>query len=187
MVFVPWGQRNDLSYASLAPIRDAAWAGLLADALAMVAVGTGLAVVVGGLVRGRGRAWATAGGALTSVGAVVFALGASAFASLVWHATDPAVLSPDQGTALLAHAEANPGHGLLLHMVGFLTFTVGTLLLAVALLRAGTAPRWLPAAVVVLTVLLFAFPGRPQDLAQAAQMLVFAAIGVVYLRSEDRA
>jgi hypothetical protein len=186
MVFVPWGERNELGYESLAPVRDAAWAGLLADALAMVAVGIGLAAVVGGLTRGRGSAWATVGGVLTSVGAVVFALGAFAFASLVWYATAPAALSPAQGAVLLEYAEANPGHGLVLQMVGFLTFTLGTLLLSVALLQAGTVPRWLPVAVLLLTVLLFAIPGRTQDVAQAAQMLAFAGIGLVYLRTSTR-
>lgn len=183
LVMVPWGERNELSYEALAPLRDAAWAGIVVDALGIAAVGVCLALVVAQLVPGRGAVWANVGGVLTAAGGVLFAMGMYSFGSLAWYATDPAAISPSGGAALLDHAVANPQHGMLLQIVGFLAFTLGTLLLSVALLRAGTVTRWLPIGVIVLTVALFVAPGRVQDLAQAAQLLVLAGIGAAYLRS----
>lgn len=183
LVLVPWGERNELSYGALAPIRDAAWAGIAVDAVAMAAVGVCLGLVVSRLARGAGAGWANVGGVLTAAGGVLFALGMYSFGALAWYATETAAISPAEGAALLDYAVANPQHGMLLQVVGFLTFTLGTLALSVALLRAATVPKWLPIAVIVLTAALFVAPARLQDLAQAAQMLVFAGIGVAYLRT----
>lgn len=186
-LIVPWGERNQLGYEALAPIRDAAWTGIVIDSIAMIALGLGLSLVVCRLAPAKGAVWATVGAVLTSAGCVLFGLGAFGFATLVWHATDPSLVAPAEGAALLEYAVASPQHAMVFQMAGFLAFTIGTLLLCVALLRAGTVTRWLPIAVIVLTVALFVVPPRVDDFVQAAQMLCFAGIGVAYLWFARRA
>lgn len=183
LLVVPWGERNAIDYAAVSPIRDAFWIGILTDALAMVAVGIGLGLVVCRLVPGRGAGWAEAGAVLTGVGSVVFALGGFAYATLAWHTTDASVIEPAAGAALLERAIEQPQHSLLLQIVGFLTFTLGTVLVAVALLRSKAVPRWLPALILVTTVLVFVSPPRVKDLAQAVQMVALGAVGVLSLRA----
>lgn len=182
----PWGERNDLTYATLAPHRDAVWTGVLLDGLAMAAIGISLALVVAHLARGRGSVWAGVGGVFTTAGGVFFAMGIYAFGSLAWYVTDPAVLDPAQGAALLEHAHAQPQHGMVLQMAGFLTFSLGVLLLCVALLRAGTVGRWLPVLVLVLTVAQFAAPVAILNGVQVAHLLALGAIGLASLRPVQR-
>ncbi len=59
-----------LSYDSLAAVRDAAWAGTLADGLAFAVLGITLGLVTCHLVRGRGRVAALVGAVLTTVGGI---------------------------------------------------------------------------------------------------------------------
>lgn len=187
----PWGERNVLDYESLAPLRDGMWTGILLDAIGMTAIGVGLALVVAQLARRRGAVWAEIGGVLTAVGGVLFALGIYAFGSLVWYVTDTAVVSASDGAALLEHALVNPEHGVLLQTLGFLTFTLGTVLLCVALLRARTIGRAVPIIVLALTVLLFVLPSgaadnRAHDIVQAVQLVAIAVIGVRFLVAAAR-
>ena len=182
----PWGERNELSYEAVAPIRDAAWTGILLDSVATIAVGFGLSLVVCQLVHTKGAVWAHLGAVLASLGSVLFALGSFAFASLVWHVTEPALLPPAEGAAVMEYAVANPQHAILIQVAGFLTYTAGTLLLCVALLRAATITRWLPIAIIALAVAAFVLPTSAVDYVQAAQALCFASPGVIYPRSTRR-
>lgn len=86
------------------------------------------------------------------------------------------------GTRLLEYAVANPEHGMLLQMGGFLLYTVGTLFLAGALLRAGSIPRWLPIAVIALAIAQFATRDRILDFVQVAAMSVLMILAALALR-----
>src|SRR6185295_12000224 len=132
VLWQPWGERDALSYEDIAPHRDAAWLGTLVDGLAIAAVGVTLALAVCRLVRARGAALAT-------------------FGSLSWYATSPDAVPPDAGSAFMTYVNDNPGHVMLPQMIGFLLFTLGSLLLMGALWRSRSVPRWLPIAYLVLT------------------------------------
>lgn len=182
LLFRPWPARNTFLYHELAPLRDGIWAGILIDALAFAAVAIGLSLVVARLTRTRGGSLANVGAVVVTAGAVLFAMGAFAFASLVWYATDPAALPTADGTRLLEYAVANPEHGMLLQMGGFMLYTLGTLLLAGALLRAASVPRWLPIAMIALTIAQFATHDRILDFVQIAAMAVLVVLAALSLR-----
>lgn len=182
----PWGERNALDYETLSVDRALSWSTILLDGLAMAALGICLSLVVTRLVPGRGAVLARVGGTLTAAGGVLFAMGMFAFASLAWYATEPGVLSPTDGSALLEHAVANPGHGMLVQIAGFLTVTLGVLVLCAALLRAGTVGRALPITVLVLSLAAFPVPPPVLNYLQAAQMVGLAALAVAAVRAESR-
>lgn len=178
----PWGERNALDYQTLSADRGLMWSSVLLDALAMAALGICLALVVTHLAPGRGAVWARAGGTLSAAGGVLFALGMYAFGSLAWYATETAALDPAEGTALLEYAVAHPGHGQIVQIVGFLTFTLGLVLLTVALLRAGTIGRTTPAVILALTVAAFFAPSAVLSYVQAAQMASLVLLAVAAVR-----
>lgn len=187
LLLTPWGERNEIGYAAVAPIRDAFWAGILLDGLAMVAVTLGLSLVVLRLVQRAGAVPARLGAVLAVAGGVTFALGGFGYATLAWHVTDPSILDPAAGTAVLQNAIENPQRSLVVQIVGFLTMTLGVVLLSVALLRSGVLPRWVPIVVLVTSVLAFVVPPRIKDLAQVVQMLAFVALGLLSLRATREA
>jgi hypothetical protein len=130
----------------------------------------------------RGASLANLGGVVATVGGVLFAMGAFAFATFTWYVTDSAALPLADGTRLLEYAVANPEHGMLVQMGGFLLYTLGTLILAAALLRARSVPRWLPIALVVLTIAQFATSDRILDIVQIAAMTVLVILAALALR-----
>jgi hypothetical protein len=171
VLWQPWGERDALGYADIAPHRDAAWLGTLVDGLAFAAVGVALGLAVCRLAPARGAVWANVGALLTASGGVAFCAGAVSFGSFAWYATDTAAIPAGPGTALMSHVEDSPGHMMGVQMAGFLLFTVGSLVLMVALWRARAVPRWLPVAYLVLTVGTFALGGVVLNVVQAAQMV----------------
>ncbi|HEU5110088.1 MAG TPA: hypothetical protein VFT95_16220 [Micromonosporaceae bacterium] len=184
VLWQPWGERDHLSYADLAPHRDAMWWGTLIDGLAFAAVGVTLAIAVCGLVPARrGAALATVGAVLTGFGGVAFCAGMVAFGSLAWYVTDPGVVPPENGTTLMTYIEDNPGHVMGAQMAGFLLYTLGSLLLMAALWRARAVPRWLPIGYLLLTVGLFALDGVALNIVQAAQTLLLVPIAVYAVRA----
>jgi hypothetical protein len=174
----PWGERNDFAYASLAPVRDAAWAGSVLDGLGIAAAGIALGIAVCLLAPARGAVWATTGAVLTGLGGVAFSAALVAFGVLAWYVTATDAIDAEAGTALLAYFEENPARIAVLQVPGFLLFTIGTLVLMVALWRARSVPRWLPIGVALLTVAAFIVPGRALDVVQALQML--SLVGVAW-------
>jgi hypothetical protein len=184
VLWQPWGERDHLSYADLEPHRDAAWLGTLVDGLAFAAVGVALGIAVCRLVpAARGAAVATVGAMLTGFGGVAFCAGIVSFGSLAWYATDPAAVPPDAGAALMTYVVDNPGHVMGAQMAGFLLYTVGSLLLMVALWRARAVPRLLPVAYLVLTVGVFAVGGVALNVVQAAQTLLLVPVAFYGIRS----
>lgn len=187
LLTTPWGERNALDYASLAPIRDNVWAGLLLDGLAFAVVGVTVGLAVCSLARSRGATLATIGAVLTSLGGIAFAMGAFAFASLAWHVTDTSLVNATDGAALLAYAVDNPLHGIAVQMVGFLSFTVGLVLLAIALLRAGTVPRALPISMLAILAAQFApIPQRALDIVQIVLMASLIGVAARYYANTVR-
>src|SRR5688500_2547855 len=140
LLWHPWPVRDRFGYGDIAPIRDGMWTGILIDALAFAVIGVTLSFVVCALVRSRGAVWASVGAVLTSLGGIAFAMGAFAFASLAWYATDTAAIPAESGTEFLKYAVDHPQHGMVLQMAGFLLFTLGSIALFVALIRARTVP-----------------------------------------------
>ena len=182
LVFRPWPVRNSFLYEQLAPVRDGIWTAILVDSLAFAAVAIGLSLVVAQMTPTRGALLANIGAIVATIGGVLFAMGAFAFAMFTWYVTNPAVLPVADGTRLLEYAVASPEHGMLLQMVGFLLYTLGTLLLAAALFRARSVPRWLPTAMVVLTIAEFATSDRILDFVQVAAMTVLVVLAALALR-----
>jgi hypothetical protein len=184
VLWQPWGERNHLSYADIAPHRDAAWLGALVDGLAFAAVGVALGIAVCRLVpAARGAAFATVGAVLTGFGGVAFCAGMVSFGSLAWYATDPGAVPADPGAALMTYVLDNPGHVLGAQMAGFLLYTVGSLVLMVALWRARVVPRWLPVAYLVLTVGVFAVDGVVLNIVQAVQTLLLLPVAFYAVRA----
>jgi hypothetical protein len=178
LLFRPWPVRNSFLYEELAPVRDAIWSAILVDALAFALVGLTLSLGVCLLAQGRGARLALLGAIVTSVGGLLFAIGAFAFAAFTWYATDPTALPLAEGRRFLEYAVANPEHLMLPQMLGFLLYTLGSLILAAALIRSRAIPRWLPIALVVATVAQFGVTDRALDFVQIGAMGVLIVVGV---------
>lgn len=183
LLFRPWPVRNSFLYQELAPVRDAIWTAILIDAVSFAAIGLSLSLCVCLLAPDRGARLANIGAIVTTLGGVLFAMGAFAFAALTWYVTDAAALPVAEGTRVLEYAVANPEHVLLPQMLGFLLYTLGTLILAVAMLRSGSVSRWLPIAIVGTTVAQFAVHDRALDFVQVGAMGVLILVAVRLARS----
>jgi hypothetical protein len=186
VVWQPWGERDHLGYADLAPHRDAAWLGTLFDGLGYAAIGIALGLAVCMLAPGRGSTLAATGAVMTGLGGVAFCAGMVSFGSFAWYATSTDAIPADAGTALMAYAEDNPGHILGVQMAGFLLFTLGSLVLMAALWRARSVPRWLPIGYVLLTAGVFALSGVALNLVQAVQTLSLLAVAFYAARAASR-
>ena len=183
LLFRPWQVRNSFAYAELAPVRDAIWTAIFIDALAFVAVAISVALSVALVAHDRGARVANIGAVITIAGGVLFAMGAFAFVALVWLVTDTAVLPATDGARVLEAALNEMVHVALPQALGFLLFTAGTLILAAALFRSRAVPRWLPIAIVVATLLQFAFHDRALDFVQIGAMALWIVLaGYLFMR-----
>ena len=183
LLWHPWPVRDRFGYGDIAPIRDAMWGAIVIDALAFAVVGLCLSIVVCGLARTRGAVWATVGAGVTTIGGIALAMGEFGFAALSWYATDTDAVSVAEGTKLLDYFVDHPEHGMVVQMAGFLLFTVGSILLLVALMRARSVPLWLPIACLVLIVAQFTpAPGRVLDFIQAAFMALLVVLAWMFHR-----
>jgi hypothetical protein len=182
LVTTPWGERNALGYDDIAPIRDSAWAGILADSLAFAIIGVTVGLVVLALVRARGSVIALVGAAATMIGGLLFAIGSYAFVAFAWYATSDAV-PVETGKALLSYVDQHPEHLRGPAMIGFLLFTLGSVLLCVALLRGRAAPVAALVAFLLLTVAQFVgVEGRLLDVVQIALMLLLVGLAAWAVR-----
>ena len=83
----------------------------------------------------------------------------------------------------MKYAVDNPQHGMVLQMAGFLLFTLGSIALFIALIRARTVPLWLPIAFFVLVVAQFTpVPGRVLDFVQVALMALLVVLAWMFHR-----
>ena len=185
LLFRPWPVRNSFEYGELAPVRDAIWSAILVDSLAFAAISISLSLGICALARSRGARLATVGAIVTTIGGVLFAMGAYAFASLVWYVTDAAALEAGAGARLLESVVANPEHLMLAQALGFLLYTLGTLLLAVALFWSRAVPRWLPVAIIAATLAQFGFHDRALDIVQIATMALLVVLAGYLFRARS--
>jgi hypothetical protein len=164
-------------YAAAAPVRDALWtfATVAAVSTAIAYIAVGLAVCL--LAPSRGAVWASAGAVCTALGGVGYAAGFFATGAIHWYATST-VIPAEAGTALLRYAGEQSGHVFGPQVAGFLAFVIGyVVLLAVALWRSGSVPRWLPIAIpVTFLAAMLAGTGVAFDVANAAFMATMVAI-----------
>jgi hypothetical protein len=182
----PWGDRLDsgaddfLVYDKLLEVRDAAWATMLVDGFAYAVVGITLGLGALHLARTRGRVAALVGAVLTTAGGILFAMGAGAFATFAWFATEPG-LPRGAGRALVDYANDHVGHVVGVDMAGFVTFTLGTLVLSAALIRARAVPVVAVGIFIVLTLAQFVMPVGHDllnylQIAMMAMLVGFAAV-----------
>ena len=184
----PWQARNSFTYADIAPVRDAIWTAMFIDALAFATLAITLAMSVALVARARGARLATIGAFITVAGGVLFAMGAFAFVALGWLVTDTAVLPAADGARVLEAAMTEMTHVALPQALGFLLYTLGTLILAAALFRARAVPRWLPIAIVVATGLQFVFHDRVLDFVQIGAMALWIVLaGFLFVREPSEA
>ncbi len=174
----PWGDRLDsgadkiLTYDKLLDGRDVAWPSMLLDAFAFAVIGLTVGLGVLHLARAKGRVAALLGAALSTAGGILFAMGGTAFATLVWFISAEG-LPRGAGQSLVDYANDHPGHLVGPSIAGFLLTTIGALVLSVALIRARAVP--VPAVIVyiVLTLVQFIGPqGRTLDVLQIAMMVL---------------
>ncbi len=184
----PWGDRLDsssdevLTYEKLLDVRDAAWSSMLLDSFAYAVVGLTVGLGVLHLVRSKGRVAALVGAVLTTAGGILFAMGGAAFATVVWFITADG-LSDGAGQSLVDYANDHVGHLLGIDMAGFVTFSLGTIVLSVALIRARAVP--VPAIVVFLLLTLAQFSGlggQALNFVQVAMMVLLVGFAAVVWR-----
>lgn len=181
LVWLPWGARNEFDHESIAPIRDTAWLGITLDGLAMGVLAVTVALASCMITPGRGGRWADVGAVITVLGGIAFAMGAFARGVLSWFATTESI-GADAGGTLLALVTEAPTRLLLVAMAGYLSVTVGTLILTVAWWRSRVLPRWLPITFAVLTVAQFTgFEGRALDVLQIVTMLTLVVFAVLFV------
>jgi hypothetical protein len=171
-------------YAALAPIRDYAWAFFVTAAVQLI-IGVCAAAIAGWILTpARGARLATVGGSLLWLGAAVYGVGVSGWAAIYYFGTDPAA-NPATARVLIDHANGDPLRMFALPFGGAAVIALGSLVLVLALWRAGTVPRWvvlLGAISSVATLLLP--PASPLGLvAEAASSLSTTAIGWYAWRS----
>jgi hypothetical protein len=183
----PWGERLDssadeiLSYDLIVENHANAWPAMLVDVFAFGVIAVCLAIGVAHLVRGRGRTVATVGAVLVVAGGILSAMGSFAFATVIYFAGN---LPEGPGLELVDIANDDVAHLLGVEMAGFLLFTLGSLVLAGALVRSMAVPRLFVALFVLLTIGLFAgLSGAAMDSVQAAQVLLAGGLAVPLWRS----
>ena len=184
----PWGDRLDsssddvLSYERLLDVRDAAWSSMLLDSFAYAVVGVTVGLGVLHLVRAKGRVAALVGAVLTTAGGILFAMGGAAFATVVWFITADG-LSEGAGPSLVDYANDHVGHLMGVDMAGFALTTLGSLVLAAALIRARAVPVPAVVAYLLLTVAQFAgLPGRAMDVLQIVMMALLVGFAALVWR-----
>lgn len=186
LTFRPGPERDDLSYASFAAVRDGAWLGAVIDHLGFVVLSLTLPLAVCLLVRAaRGAKLATIGSALVMVGGMFFASGFYALYLMGWYATAPEALSAEDGTGFMSYIENNLAHVLGPQAAGFLAFNIGILLLCAALWRSRSVPRGVPAATAALTVIQFLLPSAALDVAQTLFLLSLLPVAWFAWRRAD--
>ncbi|BBG05002.1 MULTISPECIES: hypothetical protein [Pseudonocardia] len=173
--------------AAVLAVREAVWlfgaVGGIATGAVFVALGLVVCLVV---PAGRGYASATSGAALTVLGGISFAAGFFAFGVSSWFATLP-LDDPAASVALFDAVQADAMRSFGPQLAGFLLASVGTVLLAVALWRSRTVPRWLPATTVLALVAMFLVGGGLlYDLLHAAFMATLVVLAVYCWRSGPR-
>jgi hypothetical protein len=174
----PSGGGETYTFADIQPLRDRWWILLvfLAGNLILNVPAQALATVI--LVRRRGAAWATVGGAVMWIGTALYAVGVGGWAAAYYFATDPAVGRP-AGTAAMDAIGNDMPHLLGGMIVGSMMVAVGTVIQSVGLWRSKAVPRWIP--LLWLTIIAtFVVGGDGAAGLITAVPMVAASIGTAY-------
>jgi hypothetical protein len=176
----PVGDGDGLpAYADIAHVRGYVWTLFIVAGVQLV-VGACAAALAGWLlVPNRGARWATVGATLIWLGAALYGVGIGGWATVYYFGTDPAVLDPATGARLIDHVNDDTVRLLAVPIGGALLIAIGSLVLAVALWRARTVPRWIPIAAAVAAVATVVLPpdGVAGLIAEAASSITTIAIG----------
>jgi hypothetical protein len=141
----PIGNGDGLpDYASIAADRSYVWAFFLVAGVQLIVGACAAALAAWLLAPNRGARWATVGGSLVWLGAAIYGVGVGGWATVYYFGTDPAALDPATAARLIDHVNDDPARMLVVPISGALLVAVGSMLLAVALWRARTIPRWVP-------------------------------------------
>jgi hypothetical protein len=176
----PIGEGDGLpDYASIAPMRGYVWAFFVVAAVQLIVGACAAALAAWILAPARGARWANAGGSLVWLGAAIYGVGVGGWAAVYYFGTDPAALNAATATRLIDHVNDDTARMLAIPIGGALLVTLGSLLLAVALWRARTVPRWVPIAGAVSAVATIVIPtGSVAGLiSEAASSVTSVAIG----------
>jgi hypothetical protein len=166
------------SYADIAPHRELWW-GLLSSLAVVAVVNVPLqALATMFLVRGRGSAWATVGGALMWVGIGMQATGVAGWASAYFYPTDPS-LDQGVGSAVIEAANNDQSHLFGFLVPGALLVVLGTVVQCVGLFRAHVVPTWVPIGLLV-SVITFVVPGNGALGLVTSVPMAAGAIGLAY-------
>jgi hypothetical protein len=141
----PIGHGDGLpAYAAIAPNRSYLWTFFLIAGVQLIVGACAVALAAWLLAPARGARWATVGGSIVWLGAAVYGVGIGGWATLYYFGTDTATLDPATAARLIDHANDDTARMLGVPAGGALLVALGSLLLAVALWRARTVPRWVP-------------------------------------------
>jgi hypothetical protein len=176
----PLGHGGGLpGYAAIAPHRDYAWAFFVIAGVQLIIGACAAALASLLLARERGARWATAGASLVWLGAALYGVGIGGWAALYYFGTDPRALSPAAGARLFHSFNHDGAHMLAVPFGGALIVAIGSLLIAVALLRARSVPRWVPivGALSAVATVLLPPDGAAGLVAEAASSVTTIAIG----------
>lgn len=184
LLFLGYAFHPDLPADTSAALND------LADGRGMY-IATKLAVALGSLLfvplvlavrhrafPGRGRGLASVAAVLCTIGFTSNALSQTLWGYLLWFATDGDV---DRGAGVDVVDAAQHAPILPTLPVSFASvplFALGLLLLAVALWRAGTVPRWVPALLVLVDLVAPVFPVGPVNLVTGTAAVVAFAVAL---------
>jgi hypothetical protein len=141
----PIGHGDGLpDYAAIAPNLSYLWAFFLIAGVQLIVGACAVALAAWLLAPARGARWATVGGSIVWLGAAIYGVGLGGWATLYYFGTDTATLDPATAARLIDHANDDTARMLAVPVGGALLVALGSMLLAVALWRARTVPRWVP-------------------------------------------
>jgi hypothetical protein len=150
----PIGDSDGLpGYAAIASHRSYVWAFFVIAGVQLIIGASAAALAALFLAPDRGARWATVGAGLVWIGAAIYGVGIGGWATVYYFATDPATLGSATAQRLVDHINDDVARMLAVPIGGALLVAVGSLLLAVALWRACTVPRWVPIIGAVSTVI----------------------------------
>jgi hypothetical protein len=177
---------DEFGYSVIAPIRTAWWAWHVFGGLGTTVLAVALGLAVCRLAPRRGAAWATGGAVITALGGLAFLGAMGAEGVLGYYVTDTDALPVETGTNFMSYVNDNVAQLGVMLFPGFMLLTLGGLLLAVALWRARSVPRWLVVAFGVTNVAGTALPfGVVADVVNTAFVATTLVIGWYLWRSVD--
>jgi hypothetical protein len=186
----PVGEGDGLpGYAAIAPHREYLWAFFVVAGVQLIVGATAAALAALFLAPRRGARLATAGAGLVWLGAAIYGVGIGGWATVYYFAADRETLGAAAARRLVDHVNDDTLRMLSIPISGALLVAVGSLVLAAALWRAGTVPRWVPAVGTVSAVITVLAPpdGIVGLVGEAASSISTIAIGWCAWRWQARA